>query len=121
MAPRCVAQSGMLARCAFPSCVPPGAPLRPLRPRCLRRAQGYGLGDLVALSVASTVGSGVFSLAGRVASQEAGPAVVLSLGIGALGCLLSAAAYAELSSRVVAAGSVYAYAQEGPGDSSLLL
>ena len=37
--------------------------------------------------------------------------VVLSLGIGALGCLLSATAYAELSSRVVAAGSVYAYAQ----------
>ncbi|CAE7774333.1 CAT1 [Symbiodinium pilosum] len=34
-----------------------------------------------------------------------------SLGIGAFGCLLSAAAYAELSSRVVAAGSVYAYAQ----------
>ncbi|CAE7864893.1 CAT1 [Symbiodinium microadriaticum] len=74
-------------------------------------SEAYGLVDLVALSVASTVGSGVFSLAGRVASQEAGPAVVLSLGIGALGCLLSATAYAELSSRVVAAGSVYAYAQ----------
>ena len=54
--------------------------------------------------MASTVGSGVFSLAGRVASQEAGPAAVLSLGIGALGCALSATAYAELSSRVVAAG-----------------
>ncbi|CAK9111116.1 unnamed protein product [Durusdinium trenchii] len=76
-----------------------------------RRGARYGLADLVALSVASTVGSGVFSLAGRVASQEAGPAVVLSLGIGAMGCLLSATAYAELASRVVAAGSVYAYAQ----------
>ena len=64
----------------------------------------YDLVDLVSLSVASTVGSGVFSLAGRVANQEAGPAVVVSLGIGALGCLLSATAYAELSSRVVAAG-----------------
>ena len=78
-----------------------------------RRGARYGLADLVALSVASTVGSGVFSLAGRVASQEAGPAVVLSLGIGAMGCLLSATAYAELASRVVAAGSVYAYAQAG--------
>ncbi|CAE7319971.1 mtrA [Symbiodinium sp. CCMP2592] len=92
-------------------------PQPPPRSRSRRRAAGrsesqsYGLVDLVALSVASTVGSGVFSLAGRVASQEAGPAVVLSLGIGALGCLLSATAYAELSSRVVAAGSVYAYAQ----------
>jgi len=79
---------------------------RPLpRPR-LRRLwrHSYGLTDLVALSVASTVGSGVFSLAGRVASQEAGPAVVLSLGIGVLLCGLSATAYAELSSRVVAAG-----------------
>lgn len=73
-----------------------------LRPLVARRS--YGLADLVSLSVASTVGSGVFSLAGRVASQEAGPAVVLSLGIGALGCVLSATAYAELSSRVVAAG-----------------
>ena len=75
------------------------------RPR-LRRLwrHSYGLTDLVALSVASTVGSGVFSLAGRVASQEAGPAVVLSLGIGVLLCGLSATAYAELSSRVVAAG-----------------
>ena len=43
-------------------------------------------------------------MAGRVASQEAGPAVVLSLGIGVLLCGLSATAYAELSSRVVAAG-----------------
>ena len=77
----------------------------PCRPR-LRRLwrHSYGLTDLVALSVASTVGSGVFSLAGRVACQEAGPAVVLSLGIGALLCGLSATAYAELSSRVVAAG-----------------
>ena len=40
-------------------------------------SEAYGLVDLVALSVASTVGSGVFSLAGRVASQEAGPAVPL--------------------------------------------
>ena len=77
-------------------------------PRALPRTRAvkgnYDLVDLVSLSVASTVGSGVFSLAGRVANQEAGPAVVVSLGIGALGCLLSATAYAELSSRVVAAG-----------------
>lgn len=91
--------------------------LGPSRPTCLAARQtrpvrlapsvarrSYGRADLVSLSVASTVGSGVFSLAGRVASQEAGPAVVLSLGIGALGCVLSATAYAELSSRVVAAG-----------------
>ncbi|CAJ1452061.1 unnamed protein product [Effrenium voratum] len=89
-------------------------PRPPARARLQLRAGAsgaYGLADLVSLSVASTVGSGVFSLAGRVASQEAGPAVVLSLGIGAVGCCLSAAAYAELSSTVVAAGSVYAYVQ----------
>ena len=64
-------------------------PQQPPRSRSRRRAaleprregkesessESYGLVDLVALSVASTVGSGVFSLAGRVASQEAGPAV----------------------------------------------
>ena len=77
----------------------PQSRVRPCRPQpCqprLRRLwrHSYGLTDLVALSVASTVGS-----------QEAGPAVVLSLGIGALLCGLSATAYAELSSRVVAAG-----------------
>ena len=87
---------------------PTSPAFRPKKPRALPRTRAvkgnYDLVDLVSLSVASTVGSGVFSLAGRVANQEAGPAVVVSLGIGALGCLLSATAYAELSSRVVAAG-----------------
>eukprot|EP00434_Breviolum_minutum_P000421 symbB.v1.2.000358.t1/scaffold10.1/size534768/11 len=83
----------------------PTSPAFRPHPRALPRMRAvkgnYDLVDLVSLSVASTVGSGVFSLAGRVANQEAGPAVVVSLGIGALGCLLSATAYAELSSRVV--------------------
>lgn len=66
--------------------------------------------DLLAIGVGSTVGTGVFSITGEVANQEAGPAVVLCWCFGGFGCLLSALSYMELSARIPAAGAGYAFA-----------
>ena len=65
--------------------------------------------DLIAIGIGGTVGSGVFVLTGQIARENAGPAVLFSWGIAGIGCVLSGVAYAEMSSRVPAAGSCYAY------------
>lgn len=65
--------------------------------------------DLLAIGIGSTVGSGVFVLTGLIASNYAGPGVVFSWAIAGFCCLLSALSYAELSCKMPAAGSSYAY------------
>ncbi|MFT8887179.1 MAG: amino acid transporter, partial [Acetobacter papayae] len=45
-----------------------------------------GPGNLVALGVGATIGAGLFSLTGIAASENAGPAVVLSFIVAAIAC-----------------------------------
>lgn len=67
------------------------------------------LGDLIAVGISGTVGSGIFVLSGLVANQYAGPGAVASWLISGFTALLSACCYAELSGRIPLAGGAYAY------------
>jgi basic amino acid/polyamine antiporter, APA family len=80
----------------------------------LRRSLGPW--NLTALGIGSIIGTGIFVLTGTAASQNAGPALVLSMVISAIGCAFSGLCYAEFSAMVPVAGSAYTYAYATIGE-----
>jgi APA family basic amino acid/polyamine antiporter len=80
----------------------------------LRRSLGRV--QLIALGVGSIIGTGIFVLTGTAASQNAGPALVLSMIISAIGCAFAGLCYAEFAAMVPVAGSAYTYAYATIGE-----
>jgi len=75
----------------------------------------FGLFDLLMIGIGGTVGTGVFVLTGDVL-PIAGPSAVVSWMIAGFACLLSAAAYMELASRIPASGSCYIFSYHALGE-----
>jgi APA family basic amino acid/polyamine antiporter len=80
----------------------------------LRRALGPL--NLTTLGIGSIIGTGIFVLTGTAASQNAGPALVISMIIAGIGCAFAGLCYAEFAAMIPVAGSAYTYAYATMGE-----
>src|SRR6188768_971245 len=80
----------------------------------LRRALGPLA--LTALGIGSVIGTGIFVLTGTAASQNAGPALIISMIIAGVGCAFAGLCYAEFAAMIPVAGSAYTYAYATMGE-----
>jgi basic amino acid/polyamine antiporter, APA family len=71
---------------------------------------------LTSLGVGAIIGAGIFVMTGRVAAEDAGPAVMISYAIAGVACALAAFCYAEFASMAPVAGSAYTYAYATLGE-----
>ncbi|UNM12697.1 amino acid permease [Streptomyces formicae] len=68
-----------------------------------------GLWQLTAIGVGGIIGAGIFALAGAVANETAGPAVLVSFLIAGVASAAAAFSYAEFAGLIPKAGSAYTY------------
>jgi basic amino acid/polyamine antiporter, APA family len=80
----------------------------------LRRALGPL--NLTTLGIGSIIGTGIFVLTGTAASQNAGPALVISMIIAGIACAFAGLCYAEFAAMIPVAGSAYTYAYATMGE-----
>jgi basic amino acid/polyamine antiporter, APA family len=84
--------------------------------------EGHGLRralsatNLTTLGIGAIIGAGIFVLSGKVAAQNAGPAIVISLLISGCGCAFAGLCYAEFASLIPISGSAYTYAYATLGE-----
>src|SRR5687767_3218188 len=75
-----------------------------------------GAGNLVALGIGAIIGAGLFVRTAAAAGEAAGPAVVVSFIIAAVGCAFAGLCYAEFASMIPIAGSAYTYTYATMGE-----
>src|SRR5215469_4968100 len=73
----------------------------------LRRA--LGATNLITLGIGAIIGTGIFVLTGTTSAEHAGPSIVLSFVVAAVGCVFAGLCYAEFASMIPVAGSAYTY------------
>ncbi|RVU28478.1 amino acid permease [Streptomyces antnestii] len=72
--------------------------------------------DLTVFGVGVIIGTGIFVLTGKVAKENAGPAVSLGFVVAGIACGLAALCYAEFASTVPVAGSAYTFSYASLGE-----
>ncbi|MFB4273228.1 amino acid permease [Nonomuraea sp. GTA35] len=72
-------------------------------------SRSLGLWQLTAIGVGGIIGAGIFALAGAVAHESAGPAVLVSFLIAGIASAAAALSYAEFAGLIPKAGSAYTY------------
>jgi basic amino acid/polyamine antiporter, APA family len=72
--------------------------------------------SLIALGVGAVIGAGIFTLTGVAAANFAGPAIVISFVLAAVGCVFAGLCYSEFSTMIPIAGSAYTYAYATMGE-----
>jgi basic amino acid/polyamine antiporter, APA family len=78
--------------------------------------KSLGAGNLVALGIGAIIGAGLFSLTGIAAAENAGPGVVFSFILAAIGCAFAGMCYSEFATMIPIAGSAYTYAYATMGE-----
>jgi basic amino acid/polyamine antiporter, APA family len=86
-----------------------------------RMKRALGPIELIALGIGAIVGAGIFAVIGSAAAggashDGAGPALVISILITAIGCGFCALCYAEFASLVPISGSAYTYSYATLGE-----
>jgi APA family basic amino acid/polyamine antiporter len=71
--------------------------------------RSLGPWSLIALGIGAIIGTGIFVLTGPAAAHYAGPGVVYSFIVAAVGCVFAGLCYAEFSAMIPVAGSAYTY------------
>ncbi|MGV8915743.1 MAG: amino acid permease [Kaistella sp.] len=72
--------------------------------------------SLVALGIGAIIGAGLFSITGLAAANYAGPGIMISFIIAAIGCAFAGLCYAEFASMIPVAGSAYTYSYATMGE-----
>lgn len=78
--------------------------------------RSLGPWSLISLGIGVIIGAGLFSLTGIAAAEHAGPAVMISFVIAAVGCAFAGMCYSELASMIPLAGSAYTYCYATMGE-----
>jgi APA family basic amino acid/polyamine antiporter len=78
--------------------------------------RSLGPWNLVALGIGAIIGAGLFALTPKTAHDNAGPAVVFSFLVAAVGCAFAGMCYSEFATMIPIAGSAYTYAYATMGE-----
>ena len=72
--------------------------------------------SLIALGIGAIIGAGLFVRTAAASAEAAGPSVILSFVVAAIGCLFAGLCYAEFASMIPIAGSAYTYSYTTMGE-----
>jgi len=65
--------------------------------------------NLISMGIGAVIGAGIFVFTGSAAAQYAGPSIVISFLLVAIGCAFAGLCYAEFAAMIPISGSAYTY------------